>query len=94
MDGNGRWAKSKGLPRLAGHKKGVSSVRRITEKCGEIGIKYLTLFTFSAENWNRPNTEVKALMTLLTGTLRKDHNILIILFQLTIGIFHQKKLLI
>ena len=68
MDGNGRWAKSKGLPRLAGHKKGVSSVRRITEKCGEIGIKYLTLFTFSAENWNRPNTEVKALMTLLRPT--------------------------
>ena len=72
MDGNGRWAKSKGLPRFAGHKEGVSTVRRITEKCGQIGIKHLTLFTFSSENWNRPKTEVSALMTLLTGTLRKE----------------------
>ena len=76
MDGNGRWAKSKGLPRFAGHKKGVSTVRRITEKCGQIGIKHLTLFTFSSENWNRPKTEVSALMTLLTGTLRKEIKIL------------------
>jgi len=72
MDGNGRWAKSKGLPRFAGHKKGVDTVRRITEKCGELGVKHLTLFTFSAENWNRPKAEVTALMTLLTGTLRKE----------------------
>ena len=72
MDGNGRWAKSKGLPRFAGHKEGVSTVRHITEKCGQIGIKYLTLFTFSSENWNRPKTEVSALMTLLTATLRKE----------------------
>jgi len=72
MDGNGRWAKSKGLPRFAGHKEGVSAVRRITEKCGQIGVKHLTLFTFSSENWNRPQTEVSALMTLLTGTLRKE----------------------
>lgn len=72
MDGNGRWAKSKGLPRFAGHKKGVVTVRKITEKCGEIGVNHLTLFTFSAENWNRPKAEVTALMTLLTGTLRKE----------------------
>jgi undecaprenyl diphosphate synthase len=72
MDGNGRWAKSKGLPRFSGHKEGVSAVRRITEKCGKIGVKHLTLFTFSSENWNRPKTEVSALMTLLTGTLRKE----------------------
>jgi len=72
MDGNGRWAKSKGLPRFAGHKEGVSAVRLITEKCGQIGVKHLTLFTFSSENWNRPQTEVSALMTLLTGTLRKE----------------------
>ena len=76
MDGNGRWAKSKGLPRFAGHKEGVSTVRQITEKCGQIGIKHLTLFTFSSENWNRPKTEVSALMTLLTGTLRKEIKIL------------------
>jgi undecaprenyl diphosphate synthase len=72
MDGNGRWAKSKGLPRFAGHKKGIDTVRKITEKCGEIGVNHLTLFTFSAENWNRPKAEVTALMTLLTGTLRKE----------------------
>ena len=72
MDGNGRWAKSKGLPRFAGHKKGVDTVRKITEKCGEIGVSHLTLFTFSVENWNRPKAEVTALMTLLTGTLRKE----------------------
>jgi len=72
MDGNGRWAKSKGLPRFAGHKEGVNTVRKITEKCGKIGVNYLTLFTFSSENWNRPKAEVTALMTLLTGTLRKE----------------------
>ena len=70
MDGNGRWAKSVGLPRFAGHKKGVDSVRKITQKCGEIGINYLTLFTFSSENWYRPQTEVNALMTLLSNTLK------------------------
>ena len=72
MDGNGRWAKAKGLPRIAGHKEGVNTVRKITKKCGEIGVKHLTLFTFSSENWNRPKAEVTALMTLLTGTLRKE----------------------
>ena len=72
MDGNGRWAKSKGLPRFAGHKEGVSTVRRITEKCGQIGIKHLTLFTFSSENWKRPRSEVKALMRLLLSTIRHE----------------------
>ena len=65
MDGNGRWAKERGLPRIAGHREGINSVREITRICGEIGVKYLTLFTFSTENWNRPKREVKALMTLL-----------------------------
>lgn len=72
MDGNGRWAKTKGLPRFAGHKEGVNTVRKITEKCGEIGINHLTLFTFSSENWNRPKAEVTALMTLLSSTLKKE----------------------
>ena len=65
MDGNGRWAKERGLPRIAGHREGINSVREITKICGEIGVKYLTLYTFSTENWSRPKTEVKALMTLL-----------------------------
>ena len=56
MDGNGRWAKAKGLPRIAGHKEGVNTVRKITEKCGEIGVKHLTLFTFSSENWSLQNS--------------------------------------
>ena len=65
MDGNGRWAKERGLPRIAGHREGINSVREITRICGEIGVKYLTLFTFSTENWNRPKKEVNALMMLL-----------------------------
>ena len=65
MDGNGRWAKAKGLPRIAGHKEGINSVRDITRICGEIGVNYLTLYTFSTENWNRPKKEVNALMSLL-----------------------------
>lgn len=72
MDGNGRWARKKGLPRIAGHKEGINSVREIVEICGEIGIKYLTLYTFSEENWKRPETEVSFLMTLLMETLRKE----------------------
>ncbi len=70
MDGNGRWAKEKGLPRIAGHREGINSVRDITKKCGEIGVKYLTLYTFSTENWNRPKKEVKALMSLLLSTIK------------------------
>jgi len=58
MDGNGRWAKKKGLPRAAGHKRGVDTVRDIVEACAQIGVKYLTLYTFSTENWNRPKEEV------------------------------------
>ena len=61
MDGNGRWATSQHLPRLAGHKEGINSVREIVRVCGEIGIEYLTLYTFSSENWNRPKKEVKNL---------------------------------
>jgi len=72
MDGNGRWAKSRALPRLAGHKEGVNSVREITRACGEIGVEMLTLYTFSAENWKRPRTEVNALMRLLVATIRDE----------------------
>ena len=72
MDGNGRWAKGRGLPRIAGHREGINSVREITRICGEIGVEYLTLYTFSTENWNRPKTEVKALMTLLLSTIKKE----------------------
>ena len=72
MDGNGRWAKAKGLPRIAGHKEGINSVRDITRICGEIGVNYLTLYTFSTENWNRPKKEVNALMSLLLSTIKKE----------------------
>jgi undecaprenyl diphosphate synthase len=65
MDGNGRWAKERGLPRLEGHRAGAESVREVLEACIELGIEYLTLYAFSSENWNRPKTEVLALMTLL-----------------------------
>ncbi|MBN2730844.1 MAG: isoprenyl transferase [Balneolaceae bacterium] len=72
MDGNGRWAKRKGNMRSFGHKAGVDSVRDITEACAQIGVKYLTLYTFSTENWNRPKAEVNALMHILVRTLRKE----------------------
>ena len=72
MDGNGRWAKERSLPRVAGHKEGVNSVREITRACGEIGVKHLTLYTFSTENWQRPKTEVSALMTLLLKTISAE----------------------
>jgi len=72
MDGNGRWAKNKGLPRIAGHKEGINSVRDITRICGEIGVNYLTLYTFSTENWNRPKKEVNALMSLLLSTIKNE----------------------
>jgi undecaprenyl diphosphate synthase len=65
MDGNGRWAKARMLRRIVGHQKGVETVRMIVEECSRIGIPYLTLFAFSAENWLRPKTEVSALMTML-----------------------------
>lgn len=72
MDGNGRWAQKNSLPRIAGHKEGISSVRAITKKCDEIGVKYLSLYTFSSENWKRPRSEVKALMRLLLTTIRRE----------------------
>ncbi len=72
MDGNGRWAKLKGKPRVFGHKNGVKSVREISEASAELGIKYLTLYAFSTENWNRPKLEVTALMALLVETIRKE----------------------
>ncbi len=72
MDGNGRWARQKALPRLAGHKQGVRTVRKITELCGELGVEHLTLYTFSEENWNRPLDEVSALMKLLVSSLKKE----------------------
>lgn len=72
MDGNGRWAKSKGLPRVAGHNEGVNSVHDIVEACGELGIGYLTIYTFSEENWKRPSWEVASLMQLLVTTINKQ----------------------
>ena len=72
MDGNGRWAHTKSLPRIAGHKQGVKAVRNVTEICGELGVKYLTLYTFSEENWNRPQIEVSALMKLLVSSIKKE----------------------
>jgi len=72
MDGNGRWAKQRGLPRVAGHNEGINSVREVTRECGSLGIKVLTLYTFSVENWSRPKSEVSALMTLLLHTIRNE----------------------
>ncbi len=70
MDGNGRWARRRGLPRVAGHKRGVDTVREITEACAEIGVEYLTLYTFSTENWKRPKDEVSTLMRLLLRSVK------------------------
>ena len=72
MDGNGRWAQRRGLPRIAGHHEGVNSVRDIVEACGQLGIKYLTLYAFSTENWKRPEDEVSLLMRLLLKALRDE----------------------
>lgn len=72
MDGNGRWAKQHGKARVFGHKNGIKPVREITEAAAELGIKYLTLYAFSTENWNRPKIEVTALMQLLVSTIRKE----------------------
>ncbi|MFP4465860.1 MAG: isoprenyl transferase [Candidatus Goldiibacteriota bacterium] len=72
MDGNGRWAKKKNLPRIMGHKEGAKSVRIITEACAEKGIKYLTFYAFSTENWKRPEKEIKFLMRLLNEYLVKE----------------------
>jgi len=72
MDGNGRWAKSKGKLRIFGHNNGVKAVRDTVEAAAEIGIKFLTLYAFSTENWNRPSKEVNALMTLLVSAINKE----------------------
>lgn len=72
MDGNGRWAKSRGMPRVAGHVQGVEAVRSLTQACGERGIKYLTLFAFSSENWRRPAEEVGFLMKLMLAALGRE----------------------
>jgi undecaprenyl diphosphate synthase len=69
MDGNGRWAKARGLRRVDGHREGVKSTRVIVEAAGELGVDVLTLYTFSAENWKRPRTEIEALMRLLIATV-------------------------
>ena len=72
MDGNGRWAKKQGLARMFGHKQGVETVHNITVAATKLGVEYLTLYTFSTENWNRPKEEVDALMTLLVDTIAKE----------------------
>lgn len=71
MDGNGRWARERGLPRTEGHRAGAETVRRVTEACSEVGVEFLTLYAFSAENWKRPAREVAALMKLLEQFLRQ-----------------------
>ncbi len=71
MDGNGRWAKSRGLPRIKGHEQGAEAVRECVEGCGELKIEFLTLYAFSAENWQRPKAEVMALMHLLEKFLKQ-----------------------
>ncbi|MBH53849.1 MAG: di-trans,poly-cis-decaprenylcistransferase [Opitutaceae bacterium] len=72
MDGNGRWANRRGLTRNEGHQRGVENVEKIVEKAGQLGIRYLTLYAFSAENWKRPQSEVDALMKLLKSFLKKQ----------------------
>lgn len=72
MDGNGRWAQAKGLPRTAGHIEGVETVKKVTEEAARLGVKYLTLYTFSTENWNRPAEEIEALMNLVLTNLEEE----------------------
>lgn len=72
MDGNGRWAKNKGAERIFGHKNAITAVREVTESCAELGVKYLTLYAFSTENWGRPKAEVMGLMKLLVSTIRGE----------------------
>ncbi len=80
MDGNGRWAKGKGAARIFGHRNAVEAVRAVTEGCAELGVKFLTLYAFSTENWARPKEEVDGLMELLVNTLKKE-----------IGTLHENK---
>ena len=72
MDGNGRWAKERNLPRALGHRAGVEAIRRIVKECNKLGVKYLTLYAFSTENWNRPLEEVDSLMKLLVEYLKNE----------------------
>lgn len=72
MDGNGRWATRRGLPRAAGHRAGVENIRRIVQVCPDLGIKYLTLYAFSTENWNRPGPEVSILMSLFSEFIDRE----------------------
>lgn len=71
-DGNGRWAQRRGLPRIVGHRQGVEAIRRVVEETGKIGVKYLTLYSFSTENWKRPKEEVQALMGLFEEMAKKE----------------------
>lgn len=77
MDGNGRWARERGMPRVYGHQNGAKAVRAATEAAAELGVKYLTLYAFSTENWNRPKIEVEALMALLVSTIEAETKTLI-----------------
>lgn len=72
MDGNGRWAKKRGLPRSMGHKAGVEAIREIVKECSRLGVKYLTIYAFSTENWKRPKDEVNTLMSLLADYLKNE----------------------
>lgn len=72
MDGNGRWARARGLPRLAGHRAGTENIRRILEGCVEYGVKILTIYAFSTENWRRPEDEVRGLMRILEEVIQKE----------------------
>lgn len=72
MDGNGRWALSRGLPRLAGHRAGTENLRRVIEACIEFGIEYLTIYAFSTENWGRPLEEVRGLMRILEDVIDRE----------------------
>lgn len=77
MDGNGRWAKQRNLPRLEGHRRGAENVRRVIDKARELNIQYITLYAFSAENWNRPEDEISGLMSLLSTFLKSERKNLI-----------------
>jgi len=72
MDGNGRWAKQRGLPRLAGHRAGTENIRAIVSECSQLGVRYLTLYAFSTENWNRPSLEVQGLMQILSEFIDRE----------------------
>ena len=74
LDGNGRWAKARGLPRVAGHRAGVENLRRILRACSEFGIKILTIYAFSTENWGRPEAEVRGLMNILETVIDRELN--------------------